>query len=396
MRQRLLAALALAGALFAASSASAADDASAPPVELALSYTSDIAATIAGGADSKTRYLGNVDLIADADLDRLANWRGARAHIYVLGNFGKRPNDNAGTLEGVDNIEVGKQAVRLFEAWIEQDIGGSRLLAGLYDLNSEFYANDSASLLIAPPFGIGSELAATGPSGPSIFPTTALAVRLRMPFGGGKGYLQLAAFNARASTWGDKGGIDTSFDDGLLLIGEAGRVIGPARLSAGIWSFTRKQDDLFALDPQGNPARRKVWGAYGLAEARISGTDDGPHLDGFLRGGASEGRTTPFSWAAHGGFLYAPVWAAREGSALSFGLHYARTSTPFRAATRAAGDAPARGEFGLELTYADRIARFLLVQPDIQIIRKTGGLAHAPTAVVTTLRITMEMPPLFR
>lgn len=80
-----------------------------PPVELSFVYTADIAATVSGGADSKARYLDNFDLIADADLDRLIGWKGARAHVYGLGNFGKRPNDSAGTLEGVDNIEVSRQ-----------------------------------------------------------------------------------------------------------------------------------------------------------------------------------------------------------------------------------------------------------------------------------------------
>lgn len=366
-----------------------------PPVELSLTYTADVAATVSGGSDSKARYLDNYDLIADADLDRLVGWEGARAHIYGLGNFGKRPNDSAGTLEGVDNIEVGKQAVRLFEAWVEQDLGGASVLAGLYDLNSEFYATDSSSLLIAPPFGIGSELAGNGPNGPSIFPSTALAVRVRAALNGGKGYIEAAALNARAQTWGDPGDIDTSFDDGLLLIGEAGHMFGPAKLSLGAWTYSKKREDGFATDALGNPLMRTAWGVYGLAEARLYGGEEGPHLDAFLRGGASEGRTTDFSWAAHTGFLYGPVWNGREDSALSLGLRYARTSSPFRDLARAAGDAPSSGEYGLELTYTDRIASFLLLQPDVQIIDKPGGLSSAHTAIVTTLRVTVEVPPLF-
>lgn len=369
---------------------------SPPPIDVSLTYTADVAATVSGGADKKARYLDNIDLIADADLDRLVGWQGARAHVYVLSNFGKRPNDSAGTLEGVNNIEVPKQAVRLFEAWVEQDLGGdASLLAGLYDLNSEFYASDSAGLLIAPPFGIGSDLSANGPNGPSIFPSTALSVRLRAELSGGKGYVQAAALNARAQTLGDHGGIDTSFEDGLLLIGEAGHMLGPARVSVGAWAYSKKHEDGFATDLAGSPLLRTAWGLYGMAEARVAGGEDGPHLDAFLRGGASEGRTTDFSWAAHTGFLYGPVWRGREDSALSLGLRTARTSTAFRNAARAAGDTPARAEYGLELTYADRIAPFLLIQPDVQVIGNPGGIAHAPTAVVTSLRITIEAPRLF-
>lgn len=389
--------LALAMAISPAASAEDSAPASqSDTVRIELAYTSDVAATLSGGTDKKARYLGNVDLTADIDLDELVGWRGGRAFIYGLGNFGKRPNDSAGTLEGVNNIEVGKSAARLFEAWAEQDFGGASLRAGLYDLNSEFYASDSAGLLIAPPFGIGSELAATGANGPSIFPSTALAVRLRADLDGGNGYVQAAAFNARAQTWGDHGGIDTSFDDGVLLIGEAGHEIGPARLSLGAWTYTKRQEDGFATDAAGDPLMRKAWGVYGMMEAHVFGSEDSPSLDAFLRGGASDGRTSDFSWAAHTGILYGPVWPEREDSALSLGLRYARTSAPFRDAMRAAGDTPSRHEYGLELTYADRIAPFLMLQPDIQIVGNPGGVAGAPAALITTLRITIEMPPLRR
>ncbi|MBA4354801.1 MAG: porin, partial [Novosphingobium sp.] len=156
------------------------------PVDLAGAITVDVASVIAGGGDGRLRVLSNIDLTADADLAALAGWQGAQVHFHVLDNRGARPNDSAATLQGVDNIEVSDAGLRLFEAWIEQDLGqGASLRAGLYDLNSEFYANDAAGVLLAPPFGIGSELAATGPNGPSIFPYSALAARLYLPLGGG-------------------------------------------------------------------------------------------------------------------------------------------------------------------------------------------------------------------
>ncbi len=109
------------------------------------------------------------------------------------------PSDDAGTAQGVDNIEVSRQRARLFEAWVQQSFAGDKasVLAGLHNLNSEFYANDSAGLLIAPAFGIGSELAATGPNGPSIFPSTALAARVKWAPREDL-YLQAAALNASA------------------------------------------------------------------------------------------------------------------------------------------------------------------------------------------------------
>jgi porin len=379
-------------ALALAAPAAAQEDGSAPDgpppaLDLAAVYTVDVGATLSGGVDRRVRALDNLDLVADADLDRLIGWRGATAHVYVLNNLGARPNDGAGTLQGVDNIEVGRARLRLFEAWIEQDFGGVRALAGLYDLNSEFYANDAAGLLIAPPFGIGSEVAATGPNGPSIFPSTALAIRLRADVGGG--YVQAAVLNAKASTLGDHGGVDTRFRDGVLTIAEVG---GGDRLhlAAGGWTYSKRQDDLFALDGAGDPVRRRAYGLYGLAEWRLD-ERDAAATTLFLRAGFSDGRTTPFSGGFQAGVLIDRPFAARPEGQFSLGVHSAWLSRPFRAAARADGERPARRESAVEVTYADRLTRFLTVQPDLQYVINPGGLRSAREALVGTIRITIEI-----
>lgn len=89
------------------------------PVELGAEVTVDVVGVAKGGADHRARVLSNVDLTAALDLEALAGWSGARAFVYVLDNHGLRPNDAAGKLEGVNNIEVPKAGTRLFEAWVE-------------------------------------------------------------------------------------------------------------------------------------------------------------------------------------------------------------------------------------------------------------------------------------
>ncbi len=379
-------AIALAGMAFA--SPVAAQDSA--PLEVAGAITVDFASLAAGDGDRKLRVLSNIDLTADADLGALLNWDGAKAHFYVLDNRGARPNDAAGTLQGTDNIEVARAGLRLFEAWIEQDLGkGASLRAGLYDLNSEFYTNDAAGLLIAPPFGIGSELAATGPNGPSIFPSSALAARLRVPFGGGRAYAQFAAVNARASTVGDHGGVDFSFGEGVLLIGEAGIAQGPLRGSLGAWRYSRKREDLFETDALGAPLSKTSQGAYAVLEGDLLSTGD-RKLTAFLRAGISDQHTSPFTGGFQTGFLLSPAIGGRDDSALSLGLHHAWTTGHFRDALSAIGDTPAGGETALELTYSDKLLPQVTVQPDIQWIRHPGGNTGAADAVMATLRIVFE------
>ena len=133
-----------------------------PTWAFAAEYTADVTGVVSGGAARAGRYLDNLSVSLDGDLERAWGWRGARLHLSGLYNGGGEPNALAGTLQGVDNIEVSAQGARLYEAWIEQDLGWGSLLGGLYDLNSEFYATEASGLLLAPPFGIGSELASTG------------------------------------------------------------------------------------------------------------------------------------------------------------------------------------------------------------------------------------------
>ena len=122
-------------------------------------YTADVIGPVQGGVAKAGRYLDNLDITLDGDLERAVGWKGATVHAYVLNNMGGRPNDVAATLQGVDNIEVSRERLRLYELWIEQSLAGgaASVRAGLYDLNSEFYATGASDLLIAPPFGIGSE-----------------------------------------------------------------------------------------------------------------------------------------------------------------------------------------------------------------------------------------------
>lgn len=360
------------------------------PLELAGAITVDVATAAAGTGDRLPRLLSNVDLLADGDLAQLAGWRGARAHIHALDNHGARPNDAAGTLQGVDNIEVTRAGLRLFEAWVEQDFGrDASLRVGLYDLNGEFYTNDAAGLLIAPPFGIGSELAATGPNGPSIFPSSALAVRLRVPLAGRGGYAQFAAVNARASTLGDDGGIDVSFRDGLLLIAEAGTTRGSLRGSLGFWHYTHRA--ALALSPEQPPAppAPPPHGAYLVLERDLL-PQGARQLTAFLRAGRADPHASPFSGGVQTGLMLAPALLNRADSAVSVGLHHAWTNRDFKTAMIAAGHTPANGETAVELTYADRIAPRLALQPDLQWIRRPGADAKAPDAAVFTLRVTWE------
>ncbi|AQR73535.1 carbohydrate porin [Sphingomonas sp. LM7] len=358
-------------------------------VDLSASYVMDMIAIGAGGRPAKVYWLDNLDLTADLELEKLAGWNGATMHVDVLVNMGGMPNDRAGTLQGVDNIEVASHRLRLLEAWIEQKIGErSTLRAGLYDLNSEFYSNDSAGLLLAPAFGVGSEIAATGPNGPSIFPSTALAVRIDHQFGSG-GFVRGAVLNAAARTLGDPGGVNLTFDDGALLVTEAGVAGSGGKVAIGAWGYTQRQDDVFALDASGDPLQRHARGAYFVAERPFTDPEGPRAVAGFVRAGLSDGKTTPFKGGWQAGVLVGKLWEGRDDSQVSIGFNQALLSDGYRQVLRGDGTRAAAAESAIEVTYSDRIGP-LTLQPDLQLVFDAGGNADAKQVIVGGLRVSLE------
>lgn len=382
-----LAPLAAALLLIGGGKASAAE----PALTYSVVYTADLTSVHSSGLHAG-RYLDNLDVVADLDLEKATGWQGAKLHAYVLNNSGGTPNDVAGTLLGVDNIEVTVPRLRMFELWLEQGFanGHASLRGGLYNLNSEFYASEAAGLLIGPAFGIGSELAATGPNGPSIFPSTALGLRLNVDLGKDV-YLRAAVIDAKAGVLGDQHGVDFTFRDGVLEIAQAG-IEAPVKLTAGVWRYSRQQSDIRDLDALGNPARRHAQGAYLLAEHRVAGGEEGRSVTAFARVGISDGETTPFQGGWQAGLRLAQPLANRPDSALSIGFEQGLLDRKFRANLRDQAIRPGAAETGIEVTYADRVAKRVTLQPDLQWIRHAGGDRAAPDRWVVALRVRIELP----
>ena len=152
---------------------------------LAATYTSEFMSNLSGGLRRGTGTLDNFDLTVSVDAEELLGWKGASLFLYGLGNHGGSPSEHAGDLQTASNIDA-PNAWKLYEAWLEQRWFGEKLSlrAGLYDLNSEFDALQTAGLFLNSSHGIGPEISQTGRNGPSIFPTTSLGVRAKTQVAG--------------------------------------------------------------------------------------------------------------------------------------------------------------------------------------------------------------------
>lgn len=386
-----LARFALCGAIGMLCATSAHADAQAETVRAmraSLQLKTDIVDVAAGGLERGVRHVDTLDLALDADLQSVLGWDDVVAHLDLLVSGGGAPNDLAGTLQGVNNAEVSTRRTRLYQAWAEKSFANVNLRLGFSDLNTEFDVADSAGLLLGASFGVGGELAGTGSGGPSLYPSTALGLRLRLDASGDR-YWQAAIVNARAGVVGDKGAPDLAFKGGVLAMGEIGWT-GRNKVAIGLWGYSQEPTDIRAVDAAGSPRRTPSWGAYGVIEHRFSTfSSSGRATTGFLKAGLSDGRTTDVAASWQTGIFVNPAWPSRPGSAASIGLGQAWLARPAIANRREAGLDPAYAETQLEITYSEKLTRHLAVQPDLQLIWHRDAMRGEPLVLAASVRLTV-------
>lgn len=197
---------------------------SAHGVDVGVEYKGDTWGVVSGGQNKGTSYNDNLDIKFALDGEKLAGISGNKAMVYFINNFGGHPNaTRVGSVQGIDNIETGTDTFKLYELWDEQSFLNDRVsvLFGLHDLNSEFDLTDMTANFIKPTMQIGQAFAQSGVNGPSIFPTTSLAGRVKVA-PTKESYVSVAAFDGVPGDPNDARGTHVQLHsrDGLLLVGK--------------------------------------------------------------------------------------------------------------------------------------------------------------------------------
>ena len=367
----------------------------ARPLAVELAYTADTFAAVAGGARRGTRYLDNLQFVANADLDGLIGLPRTTASASVVYNNGKSfSGDLVGDAQVISSIETGVRAVRLYEAWIEHSLPGDRvsIKAGLYDLNSEFDALTSSLLFIGSAQGTGTDLAQSGRNGPSLFPYTSLAARLQFKVSD-----QLTLRTAILD--GVPGHPDRprrtvialGRRDGALLIGEADYSVGEVRLIAGAWHYTARFDNLAPVTAGVPDSGRGNSGAYVRGEAQLTGSV-ARGLRGFFRLGVANGAFNTFGRFASGGLTWKGLLAGRPDDEAGIAIAWAQAGSDARAAARRAGTTLDRAETVVEATYRLPITGWLSLQPDVQYVLNPGLDPALDNALAVGLRLGITIP----
>ena len=357
------------------------------PVTVSAVYTADIRSNVDGGGKRGTRYLDNLDLQVAIDADRLIGWHGARLFAYGIYNNGVSLSGLAGDVQTISNIETKVRAARLFEAWVEQDIGDSASVkGGLYNLNSEFDTTQSGGLFLISSHGIGPDFSQSGRNGPSIFPVTSLAIRGEVKLG--EHWLgRLAVLDGVP---GDpehprRTAIKMSGRDGALIVSEVNYLKGGTKAAIGFWRYTARFDALLPGDVSG----RGNEGAYVFAEKRLTGTraDDPTGLAGWLRYGIADTRYNRISGYLGGGLVHTGLSHSRKDDQIGLSFAAIGFGNRYLSAQHLAAIPSEHREIVVEAVYNTILGPWLSVQPDVQYVVNPGGDPRLNNAIVIGLRI---------
>lgn len=367
-----------------------ANEGATKPVSLSAVYTADIRSNVSGGIARGTRYLDNLDLQVAIDADQLVGWHGARFFGYAIYNNGVQFSSAlVGDTQVVSNVETGVQAFRLFEAWVEQDVGrNGSIKAGLYNLNSEFDTTQSGGFFLLSSHGIGPDFSQSGRNGPSIFPVTSLAVRVERKLG--KNWLaRVAVLDGVPGDAGRPGStaIKLSAQDGALVVGEVNYLRGGTKAAIGAWGYTARFDTIPL--PGTAPTGRGNAGAYIFAEHRFRGTraDNPDGLAGWIRFGVADTRYNPVASYLGGGLVHTGTLMGRNNDQIGLSFAVVNFSDRYRQSQALLGTAISAREVIIEGGYLAELTPWLRIQPDIQYVIHPGGVVGRGDALVVGLRI---------
>jgi porin len=362
--------------------AQAATEAPRTTVELSLAYTGE-AWAVAGGSESGSTYLDNLDLGLSVDLEQLG-WRGAAFSVSGLYNNRNQLSEGLiGDFQTVSNIDA-DGSPRLYELWLEQRVGsGLRTKVGVIDLNSEFDVNDAGSLFLNSSHGIAPDFSQVGANGPSIFPAPGLGGLVEAGAGGWTVRAGLFEGIARDPDRPRRTVFGFTSGEGALLVVETERQWEGGRALLGLRHHSGDFEP-WAAAGAASARREDSSGAYLLVEDRL-GRWDALALHGFTRIGLAEARIHEVGTYIGAGLVLQGPMFGLDDERLGVAAASAHNGRDFRRTVEPGGGAS--HETAVELTYSARLLPWLTVQPDVQWVVNPGFSGRTGDAFAFGLRL---------
>lgn len=354
------------------------------PIDVDLVYTGEFWTNQRGGIKTGEVYLDNLDLILEADGEQLIGWTDTTLYGHLLyNNSNTLSNTLIGDSQVVSNID-NSTILSVMELWIETSFGSrSSVKFGLYDLNSEFDAIETAGLFINASHGIGPDYSQSGENGPSIFPVSSLAIRWAQDLTESLG-LRLAVLDAVP---GDLNNDNYNYiklrqDEGVLVSGELNFASSHYRVGAGRWYYSDRTSELLHDQTDHNQ------GIYGFVEftSSTSQWSDGA-VSGFLRLGSANESVNQFDYYEGAGFTLSGFSASRTDDRIGLAIASVRNSREYRRLMQLSGTEVNDRETNIELSYFTRLNARISAQAEIQYIINPGTNVNLNNALAFGLRL---------
>ena len=398
-------------------------------------YTGEMVSNLSGGRSQNSDYLDVVDLVLEIDLDKFVYWKNASFYLNLIGMHGGNPSDYIGDFQGVSNIAAAMNTWKVYEIWLQQNFMKERfsVLFGLYDLNSEFDVLETAGLFFNSSHGMGAEFAQSGKNGPSTFPSTALALRLKTHLSQ-HFCIQTALVDGvpdeANGTWWPRSII--SQQDGALVTAEIAYLSHKEEPEDFPWRSKRKQiqrrrrgggQNKKSLSKSNRSPRRmrgfgrrqrqhrwrqseisqkrysklalggwyytsefeffdavnslkyqRSWGIYVLREKTVFFKSENPErcLSYFLRLGISNKNVNTIDTYFGSGIVFSGIFSRVHADQIGLAVAAAHISDQFKTTIRNEAAPHDNWEINVELSYRAEINAWCSIQPDLQYIMNPG------------------------
>ncbi len=364
-------------------------------VTFAIQYLGEVYSVVSGGVENGTRYLHLVNTPITFDLSSLAGLNGASVYLNSQWATGGSPSELAGDLQTVSNSDA-PNTWKISEAYFQQTLFNQRLglLAGLFDLNSEFDVIERGGLFINSSFGIGPDYSQSGDNGPSIFPTTSLGLRVQAQLHNNL-TVRAAAFDGVAGDPDDPYGTKVILrqDDGLLVSGEAEltpELVPGFRTVVGVWFYTEPSTPHIESTAPGRELRNR--GGYIIGESTVWADDNSDREVGvFVRYGRADNRINQLGDYIGFGVVATSLFSRDHSSTVGLGIAIARNGRDYQDAMSDAAVAVDRTETAIELTASLSLHEYFTIQPDVQYIVNPGTDPALDNALAIGLRLDFSM-----
>jgi porin len=323
-----------------------------------------------GGRQTGVRHDGFGDLGIDADLERIAGWRGGAFRVRWISYHGGKPSEDLVGQFAAQNLsgtETEASSFRFYTIFFEQSLFDDKLTVKVGQLaaDDDFMLSRVGGELMNATFGDVSSLP-DGISAP-VYPIAAPGLYLELrPTE--ELFARIGAYTGdigddESSNWG----FDWSFDhkDGAVFAGEVGwraPVAGrDTSVLAGAIGSTGRRDE--------EDSDRGLYGLYLIADHDLlTDARDSPVLAAFVRLGYGPQKNSSLQrWIMDAGLVKYGMFGRRQDRA-GLGFSYSRFTPDHVRDQRRAGANVTREQALIELSYQLRWTPWLTLRPSVQYI----------------------------